>query len=231
MCFKEWGIPIVSEIKVVKGIDGCLRYYEHLAKIREKLRFDIDGIVLKVHSLKLQKKLGFVSRAPRWAIAYKFPAKEKMTLLKGIEFQVGRTGAITPVARLEPVSLGGVTVSNGTLHNFDELERKDVRIGDTVIVRRAGDVIPEVVGPILSKRPRNATIVKIPSHCSICHAEIIKPDGEALARCMGGLHCHAQLRETIKHFVSRRAMDIDGLGDKLIELFLQKKLIKDITSI
>lgn len=231
MRFKEWGIPIVSEIKVVEGVDGCLRYYEHLVKIREKLRFDIDGIVLKVNSLTLQEKLGFVSRAPRWAIAYKFPAQEKMTLLKVIEFQVGRTGAITPVARLEPVSVGGVMVSSGTLHNFDELERKDVRIGDTVIVRRAGDVIPEVVGPILSKRPKNAKIVKMPPHCPICHAEVIKHDGEAVARCMGGLYCHAQLRETIKHFASRRAMDIEGLGDKLIELFLQRKLIKDITTV
>ena len=231
MRFKEWGIPIVSEIEIVKGINGCLRYYEHLVKIREKLRFDIDGIVLKVNSLTLQKKLGFVSRAPRWAIAYKFPAKEKMTLLKGIEFQVGRTGAVTPVARLEPVFIGGVTVSNGTLHNFDELWRKDVRIGDTIIVRRAGDVIPEVVRPVLSKRPKNSRIVKMPSHCSICYAEVIKPDGEAVARCMGGLYCHAQLRETIKHFASRRAMNIEGLGDKLIELFLQQKLIKDITDV
>ena len=231
MCFKEWGIPIVSEIKVVEEIDGCLRYYEHLVKMREKLRFDIDGIVLKVNSLALREKLGFISRAPRWAIAYKFPAQEKMTLLKAIEFQVGRTGVVTPVARLEPVSVAGVIVSNSTLHNFDELERKDLRIGDTVIVRRAGDVIPEVVGPILSKRPKNAKIVKIPRHCSICYAEVIKPDSEAVARCMGGLYCHAQLRETIKHFASRRAMDIEGLGDKLIELFLRQKLIKDITTI
>ncbi|WP_211924148.1 NAD-dependent DNA ligase LigA [Coxiella endosymbiont of Amblyomma nuttalli] len=231
MCCKEWGIPIASEIKVVEGINGCLRYYEYLVKIREKLRFDIDGIVLKVNSLALQEKLGVVSCAPRWAIAYKFPAQEKMTLLKAIEFQVGRTGAVTPVARLKPVFIGGVTISNSTLHNFDELKKKDVRIGDTVIVRRAGDVIPEVVGPILSKRPKNAKIVEVPSYCLICHAEVIKPDNEAIARCMGGLYCRAQLHETIKHFASRRAMDIKGLGDKLVELFLQKKLIEDITTV
>lgn len=231
MRFKEWGIPIVPEIKVVKGINGCLSYYEDLVKIREKLRFDIDGIVLKVNSLALREKLGFVSRAPRWAIAYKFPDKEKMTLLKGIEFQVGRTGAVTPVARLEPIFIGGVMVSSGTLHNFDVLERKDVRIGDTVIVRRAGDVIPEVVGPILSKRPENTKIIKMPSHCSICYAEVVKPDGEAVARCMGGLYCRAQLRETIKHFASRQAMNIEGLGEKLIEFFIRKKLIQDITTV
>ena len=231
MRFKEWGIPIISEIKVIKGINGCLRYYKNLVKIREKLRFDVDGIVLKVNALILREKLGFVSRAPRWAIAYKFPDKEKMTLVKEIEFQIGRTGAVTPVARLEPVFIGGVMVSNGTLHNFDALRQKDIRIGDTVIVRRAGDVIPEVVGPILSKRPENAKTVRMPSHCSICYSAIIKPDGEAVARCMGGLYCHAQLRETIKHFASRQAMDIKGLGGKLIELFLQQKLIQDITTV
>ncbi|WP_032075063.1 NAD-dependent DNA ligase LigA [Coxiella burnetii] len=229
--FKDWGIPVISEIKVVGGIEGCLDYYEHLVKTREKMPFDIDGIVIKVNSLQVQAELGFVSRAPRWAIAYKFPAQEKMTVVKAIEFQVGRTGAVTPVARLEPVSVSGVTVSNATLHNFDELYRKDVRVGDTVIVRRAGDVIPEVVGPILAKRPKKAKLIKIPSRCPVCHAEVIKPEGEAVARCMGGLYCRAQLRESIKHFASRRALDIEGLGDKLVELFIQEKLIKDITGI
>ncbi|MBW5802567.1 NAD-dependent DNA ligase LigA [Coxiella endosymbiont of Ornithodoros amblus] len=229
--FKDWGIPVISEIKVVDGIGGCFEYYEHLVKTREKMPFDIDGIVIKVNSLQIQAELGFVSRAPRWAIAYKFPAQEKMTVVKAIEFQIGRTAAVTPVARLEPVSISGVMVSNATLHNFDELYRKDVRVGDTVIVRRAGDVIPEVVGPILAKRPQKSKPIKIPSRCPVCHAEVIKPEGEAVARCVGGLYCWAQLRESIEHFASRRALDIEGLGDKLVELFIQERLIKDITGI
>ena len=229
--FKKWGIPIAPEIKIVKDIEGCFSYYEHLLKIRKKMIFDIDGIVVKINSLKLQTKLGFISRAPRWAIAYKFPAQEKITIVKDIEFQVGRTGAITPVARLEPVSIGGVTISNATLHNFDELYRKDIRVGDTVIVRRAGDVIPEVVEPILEKRPKKTRIPKIPSHCPVCRTAVIKPEGRAIARCIGELYCHAQLCESIKHFVHRRAMNINGLGDRLVESFIQKKVIKDITSI
>lgn len=229
--FKSWGIPIAPDIEVVTGIEGCLKYYKKMEKKREKLPYGIDGVVYKVDSLELQHKLGFVSRAPRWAIAHKFPAQEKMTKMRDVEFQVGRTGAVTPVARLEPVFVGGVTVSNATLHNFDELYRKDVRIGDTVIIRRAGDVIPEVVGPVLAERPANAKKVKMPKRCPVCHAEVIKAEGEAVARCMGGLYCHAQLRETIKHFASQRAMDIDGLGDKLVELFLTENLVKDITDL
>lgn len=229
--FKSWGIPVAPQIKVANGIEGCMDYYKHMEQERESLPFEIDGVVYKVDSLAWQEKLGFVSRAPRWAIAHKFPAQEKLTKMKDIEFQVGRTGALTPVARLEPVFVGGVTVSNATLHNFDELYRKDVRIGDTVIIRRAGDVIPEVVGPVLAERPQNAKIVKMPTRCPVCHAEVIKAEGEAVARCMGGLYCHAQLRETIKHFVSRRAMDIDGLGDKVVALLLTEKMIKDITDL
>lgn len=229
--FKKWGIPVVPDIKVVNSIGGCLEYYKNMKEKREKLPFEIDGVVYKVNSLELQKELGFSSRVPHWAIAHKFPAQEKLTKVKDVEFQVGRTGVVTPVARLEPVFVGGVTVSNATLHNFDELYRKDVRIGDTVIIRRAGDVIPEIVAPVLLERPENAKIVKIPTRCPACHAEVIKAESEAVARCMGGLYCHAQLRETIKHFASRRAMDIDGLGDKLVELFLTEKIVKDITDL
>ena len=229
--FKEWGIPVISETMVVKGVEGCCSYYEHLQKIREIIPFDIDGVVVKVNSLSLQEKLGFISRAPRWAIAYKFPAQEKMTVIKDVEFYIGRTGAVTPVARLKPVFIGGITVSNATLHNFDELHRKDIRVGDTVIVRRAGDVIPEIIAPLLIKRPKNAKVINIPICCPICQAEVIKPEGEAIARCMGGLHCHAQLRETIKHFISRRAMNVKGLGNKLVTCFIKEKLIKDVTSI
>ena len=229
--FKSWGIPVTSSIKVVQDIAGCLQYYKQMEKQRDSLPYGIDGVVYKVNSIAQQQQLGFVSRAPRWAIAHKFPAQEKLTTIRDVEFQVGRTGAVTPVARLEPVFVGGVTVSNATLHNFDEVYRKDIRIGDTVIIRRAGDVIPEVVGSILAKRPKQAKTIAIPTHCPICHADVIKPEEEAVARCMGGLYCHAQLRETIKHFVSRRALDIDGLGDKLVELFLTKKIIKDITGL
>jgi DNA ligase (NAD+) len=229
--FKAWGLPIAADIKLVKGVEGCLKYYAHMLKTREHLPFDIDGVVYKVDDVGLQQELGFVSRAPRWAIAHKFPAQEAITKLKDIEFQVGRTGAVTPVARLEPVFVGGVTVSNATLHNFDEVYRKDIRIGDTVILRRAGDVIPEIVGPVLTKRPKNTHLIKIPKHCPVCHAEVIKAEGEAIARCMGGLYCHAQIQETIKHFASRRAMDIEGLGDKIVELLLQEKIIKDVAGI
>ncbi|MCH9743333.1 MAG: NAD-dependent DNA ligase LigA [Gammaproteobacteria bacterium] len=228
---KSWGFPVSDQIKLHKGVQQCLQYYADISAKRDNLRYEIDGVVYKVNSLEQQKQLGFVSRAPRWAIAHKFPAQEKLTTVKAIEFQVGRTGAVTPVARLEPVSVGGVTVSNATLHNFDELHRKDIRVGDTVIVRRAGDVIPEVVSYLANKRPEGTTIIPIPSHCPICDAEVIKPEGEAVARCMGGLYCHAQLKESIKHFVSRKAMDIEGLGDKLVELLVAEGVIDDITDI
>lgn len=229
--FKKWGIPVISETMVVQDIEGCFFYYKNLEKIRDIIPFDIDGVVIKVNSLSFQEKLGFVSRAPRWAIAYKFPAQEKMTVVNNIEFYVGRTGAVTPVARLEPISVGKVTIRNASLHNFNELRRKDIRVGDTVIVRRAGDVIPEIVAPLLEKRLPNAKVIKMPARCPICQSEVIKPAGEAVARCMGGLYCQAQLRETIKHFVSRRAMNIKGLGEKLVTLFINKKLIRDITDI
>jgi DNA ligase (NAD+) len=223
---QAWGLKTCPERSVVKGIDGCLAYYEELGARRESLSYEIDGVVYKVDSRAGQRELGFVSRAPRWALAHKFPAQEEMTVLKGVEFQVGRTGALTPVARLEPIFVGGVTVSNATLHNMDEVNRKDVRIGDTVIVRRAGDVIPEVVGVIESRRPKGARKVKLPAKCPVCDSAVVREEGEAVARCTGGLYCSAQRVEALKHFVSRRAMDIDGLGAKLIEQLVNTGRIK-----
>ena len=223
---QAWGLKTCPERSVVKGIDGCFDYYEKLGARREALSYEIDGVVYKVNSRAEQRELGFVSRAPRWAIAHKFPAQEEMTVLKGVEFQVGRTGALTPVARLEPIFVGGVTVSNATLHNMDEVHRKDVRIGDTVIVRRAGDVIPEVVSVIKSHRPKGARKVKLPSKCPVCDSAVVREEGEAVARCTGGLYCSAQRVESLKHFVSRRAMDIDGLGAKLIEQLVNVGRIK-----
>jgi DNA ligase (NAD+) len=229
--FQDWGIPVAPEHELVTGVDGCEQYYQRILHQRDALPYEIDGVVYKVNDLALQAQLGFVSRAPRWAVAHKFPAVEKATRLKAIEFQVGRTGAVTPVARLEPVFVGGATVSNATLHNFDEVLRKDVRIGDRVIVRRAGDVIPEVVGPVLADRPHDAQIIQMPQHCPVCGADVVKLADEAVARCMGGLYCRAQVHEAIKHYVSRKAMDINGLGDKVIELLLNEGLITDITGI
>jgi DNA ligase (NAD+) len=226
-----WGFPVSHEIKTVKGEQACQRFYDQLLKKRDKLLYEIDGVVYKVNNLVLQKKLGFVSRAPRWAIAHKFPAEEQRTTVKAIEFQVGRTGAVTPVARLHPIFVGGVTVSNATLHNFDEIERKDVRVGDTVTIRRAGDVIPEIVNAIHDKRPKGARKIQLPAHCPVCHAEVIKAPGEAVARCMGGLYCRAQLQEAIKHFASRKALNIDGLGDKLVELFIEQGSIQDVVGL
>lgn len=229
--FQHWGLPVSSEIAVIKGIDACKKYYDQISKKRDALPYEIDGVVYKVNSLQQQAELGFVSRAPRWAIAHKFPAQEKLSTIRAIEYQVGRTGAVTPVARLEPTFVGGVTVSNATLHNFDELQRKDVRVGDTVIIRRAGDVIPEVVSVIKEKRPKSARKIGIPEHCPVCKADVVKAENEAVARCMGGLYCQAQLRESIKHFASRRAMDIDGLGDKLVDLLVDEAVIKDVTGL
>ncbi len=225
---QQWGIPVAGDRDLVTGIGACQKYYRRILQKRDTLPFEIDGVVFKVNDLALQKQLGFVSRAPRWAIAHKFPALEKATRLRAVEFQVGRTGAITPVARLEPVFVGGATVSNATLHNFDEIVRKDVREGDRVIVRRAGDVIPEVVGPILADRPPGAKKILMPRHCPVCGADVIKPENEAIARCMGGLFCRAQVQESIRHFASRKAMDIHGLGDKVVELLLTEGLIKNI---
>ncbi|WP_417689783.1 NAD-dependent DNA ligase LigA [Pseudidiomarina sp.] len=222
----QWGLPISGEVKQVSDAEGCEAYYSDILNRREQLRYEIDGIVLKVDSIQHQQDLGFVSRAPRWAIAWKFPAQEEMTVLKGVDFQVGRTGAITPVARLEPVSVGGVTVSNATLHNADEIARLDARIGDTVIIRRAGDVIPQVVSVVKERRPEDAQQIEFPSACPICASHVERAEGEAVARCTGGLICAAQRKEAIKHFASRKAMDIDGLGDKLIELLVEREWLE-----
>ncbi|MBT8067011.1 MAG: NAD-dependent DNA ligase LigA, partial [Gammaproteobacteria bacterium] len=214
---QSWGLKVCPERRVVEGVEGCLAYYGDIGGKRDALPYEIDGVVYKVDDLQQQRELGFVSRAPRWAIAHKFPAQEELTTVEGVEFQVGRTGALTPVARLTPVFVGGVTVSNATLHNIDELHRKDVRIGDTVTIRRAGDVIPEVVGVIQSRRPKGTKPVELPSKCPVCGSAVAREGDEAVARCTGGLYCSAQRAEALKHFVSRRAMDIEGLGAKLIE--------------
>ena len=222
---QSWGLKTSPEMAVVNGADGCWKFYEAMGKKRNSLPYEIDGVVFKVDDLRSQSELGFVSRAPRWAIAQKFPAQEETTMVQEIEFQVGRTGALTPVARLNPVFVGGVTVSNATLHNIDELQRKDVRVGDTVIVRRAGDVIPEVVSVVKRKRPKKTRIVKLPSSCPVCGSDVVRAEGEAVARCSGGLYCAAQRREALKHFASRKAMDIEGLGEKLIDQLIGNDLV------
>lgn len=223
-----WGLRVCPDIHVVQGTQGCLDYFRRIGAKRDKLPYDIDGVVYKVNAIALQQELGFVSRAPRWATAHKFPAQEETTVLEDVEFQVGRTGALTPVARLKPVFVGGVTVSNATLHNMDEIERKDVRIGDYVIVRRAGDVIPEVARVILERRPADARPIVMLSHCPVCGSEVQRLEGEAVSRCTGGLYCPAQVKEAIKHFASRKAMNIDGLGDKLVEQFFEQGLIRHV---
>jgi len=228
---REWGVRVSPEIKVIKGVDECFSYFEKIGKKRDKLDYDIDGVVFKVNSTRQQQELGFVSRAPRWAIAHKFPAHEELTKLVGIDVQVGRTGAITPVARLEPVFVGGVTVTNATLHNEDEINRKDVRVGDTVIIRRAGDVIPEVVSVVMERRPKNTKKFHMPKKCPVCGSDVIRAEGEAVARCSGGLFCAAQHKNAIKHFASRRAMDIEGLGHKLVEQLVDDKLIDTVADL
>jgi DNA ligase (NAD+) len=214
---RRLGLPTCPENALVRGAAGCLDYYGRMQRRRDALGYDIDGVVYKVDRFDWQRDLGFVARAPRWAVAHKFPAQEQTTVVRDVEFQVGRTGALTPVARLEPVFVGGVTVSNVTLHNMDELARKDVRIGDTVVVRRAGDVIPEVVRVVRELRPDGAREVERPRHCPVCGSHVTRAEGEAIARCSGGLVCSAQRREALRHFASRRAMDIEGLGDRLVE--------------
>jgi DNA ligase (NAD+) len=222
----EWGLPLSKELDVAEGAQACLDYYRHIGDIRDSLNYDIDGVVFKADNIVLQQTLGFVARAPRWAIAHKFPAQEEMTKVLEVEFQVGRTGAITPVARLEPVFVGGVTVSNATLHNQDEIQRLGLKIGDTVIIRRAGDVIPQVVSVILNKRPDSALDIVFPTSCPVCNSAIEKLEDEVVARCTGGLFCAAQRKEAMKHFASRKAFDIDGLGVKIIEQLVDLELIK-----
>jgi DNA ligase (NAD+) len=225
---KHWGLRTCPQSELVTGPSGCLAYYEKIKQRRTALSYEIDGVVYKVNRLDLQQQLGFVSRAPRWAIAHKFPAQEELTRILEIVFQVGRTGALTPVAKLEPVFVGGVTVSNATLHNMDEIERKDVRVGDTVIVRRAGDVIPEVVSVLKDKRAAGTRRVKLPKRCPICGSQVTRSAGEVVARCTGGLYCPAQRKESIKHFASRRAMDIEGLGDKLVDQLVDGGLVEHV---
>lgn len=222
------GFAINPEIKRCAGPKACFNYYESILKRRPDLGYDIDGVVFKVNDMQQQRELGFQSRAPRWAVAQKFPAEEAQTQLIDVEFQIGRTGALTPVARLEPVFVGGVTVSNATLHNMDEIERKDVRPKDTVIVRRAGDVIPEVARVVLDKRKKGARKVQLPKKCPVCESPVERAEGDAVARCTGGMTCDAQRREGIKHFASRRAMDIDGLGDKLVEQIADAGLVSSL---
>ena len=228
---KSWGLRINPESKVVKGFKGCLSYYEKLAEKRNDLPDEIDGIVYKVDDIEQQNIMGFVSRAPRWAIARKFPAQEEITKLLAIDIQVGRTGALTPVARLEPVFVGGVTVSNATLHNQDEIDRLDARVGDSVIVRRAGDVIPQIVSVIKSKREGKPRRFHLPNTCPVCGSETARFDDEAVTFCTGGLYCEAQRKEAIKHFASRRAMNIDGLGDKLVEQLVDEGMIHTIADL
>lgn len=222
----EWGFPVSELIAVVTGAEGCLHYFERIATQRAALPFDIDGVVFKLDDLAGREELGAVSREPRWACAYKFAAEEAQTILENVEFQVGRTGAITPVARLKPVFVGGANVSNATLHNMGEVTRKDVMIGDTVIVRRAGDVIPEVKEVVLSLRPKHARAIALPSKCPVCSSPIEQDAGEAVARCSGGLSCRAQLHGALLHYVSRRAMDIEGLGEKLLTQLIEQSLVQ-----
>jgi DNA ligase (NAD+) len=223
---REWGLKISPLLKIVQGAAGCLQYYREIAARRASLPYEIDGVVYKVNRFVQQRELGFVARAPRWAIAHKFPAHEENTVVKGVEFQVGRTGALTPVARLEPVFVGGVTVSNATLHNMDEVRRKDVRIGDTVVIRRAGDVIPEVVKVIVERRPKDAVEVELPKKCPVCGSDVEREEGEAIARCTGGLFCAALRKEALRHFASRRALDIDGLGSKIIDQLVEGEKVR-----
>lgn len=229
--FKQWGLPRCPQTQTAKNILACITYYHKIEQQRATLPYDIDGVVYKVNSIALQQRLGFVSRAPRWALAHKFPAQEEFTQVLAIEFQVGRTGVLTPVARLQPVFVGGATISNATLHNMDEVKRKDIRVGDTVIIRRAGDVIPEVVNVIKEKRPANTHPIKLPKHCPICGSNIIKIETESAARCSGALFCPAQRKEAIKHFASRKAMNIEGLGNKLVEQLVDNGLIKDVSGL
>ena len=223
--FKAWGLPVSDRVKLCHTPEEVLTYYRKVEEDRPNLGFDIDGVVIKVDSLALQEQLGFVARAPRWAVAFKFPAQEQMTFVRDVEFQVGRTGAITPVARLEPVHVAGVLVSNATLHNADEIERLGLRIGDKVVIRRAGDVIPQVVNVVLSDRPEETREIVFPTHCPVCNSDVERVEGEAVTRCTGGLICGAQRKEALKHFVSRRALDVEGMGDKIIDQLVEKEYV------
>ena len=223
---RSWGLKTSGEVRLVQGVEGCLEYYATIGAKRAQLPYQIDGVVYKVDDLAAQRRLGYVSRAPRWAIAHKFPAQEENTVVREVEFNVGRTGALTPVAKLEPVFVGGVTVSNATLHNMDEVERKDVRVGDTVVIRRAGDVIPEVVKVVLERRPATSAPVRLPERCPVCGSAVERLPDRAVARCTGGLFCPAQRKEALRHFASRHAMDIEGLGTKLIDQLVDNGTVR-----
>ena len=225
---KAWGFPVSELVKVTKGASELVGYYEAIGQQRDGLGFDIDGVVYKVNSLAMQRRMGFVTREPRWAVAHKFPAQEQLTTVLGIEVQVGRTGKLTPVAKLAPVFVGGVTVTNATLHNEDEARRKDVRLGDTVIVRRAGDVIPEVVSVLLDKRVEGAIEFRMPRNCPVCDSAAVREEGEADYRCTGGLFCSAQRKQAILHFAQRRAVEIEGLGDKLVDQLVDAQVIRTL---
>jgi DNA ligase (NAD+) len=225
---QRFGLPVCDERTVARGAQALVEFHQRVAARRDALPFDIDGVVYKVNSIALQKELGFVSREPRWAVAHKFPAEEQLTVLRDIEIQVGRTGKLTPVAKLEPVFVGGTTVSNATLHNEGEIHRKDVHIGDTVIVRRAGDVIPEVVGVLAERRPAGARPFVMPTSCPVCGSHVVREEGEADARCTGGLFCAAQRKQAILHFAGRRAMDVEGLGDKLVDQLVDEGIIRSL---
>ncbi|MBO6656363.1 MAG: NAD-dependent DNA ligase LigA [Pseudomonadales bacterium] len=223
---KTWGIRINPLAEAVDGVEACLKYYDRMLEQRPSLDYEIDGVVFKVDSIEEQGTLGMLTRTPRWAIAHKFPAEEGVTVLEDVEFQVGRTGAITPVARLKPVPVGGVTISNATLHNMDEVDRLGLMIGDTVVIQRAGDVIPKVVSVVEDKRPKKTRAIELPDACPACGSEVLKPEGEVIARCTGGLQCSAQRKESIRHFASRLALDIEGLGDKLVNQLVDEALIE-----
>ena len=227
----RFGFKVSRKIKVVKGIEGCTSYYESLANERNNLPYDIDGIVFKVNNFELQEQLGFLSKAPRWAIARKFPAEEISTILRDVEFQVGRTGAVTPVGRLEPVFVGGVTISNVSLHNRDEIERLQIRIGDTVIVKRAGDVIPQIVKVVTSKRDEKSQSIKFPRYCPVCNSELEVSSSQAIIRCIAGVSCEAQLKESIKHYASRKALNIDGLGSSLVDNLVDEGMLTSIVDL
>ncbi|MEZ9509789.1 NAD-dependent DNA ligase LigA [Vibrio breoganii] len=223
---KEWGLPMCPVVRKVENLNDVIAYYQYILETRDDLDYEIDGVVIKLDEIAKQEQLGFVARAPRWAIAYKFPAQEELTTLNDVEFQVGRTGAITPVAKLEPVFVGGVTVSNATLHNADEIQRLGVMVGDTVIIRRAGDVIPQITGVVLDRRPDDAKAIVYPVVCPVCGSDAERTEGEAVTRCTGGLVCSAQRKQALKHFVSRKAMDVDGLGDKVVEQLVEKEMVQ-----
>jgi DNA ligase (NAD+) len=227
-CLKKWGFPVAKQIQCVKGAQGLVEFHQAIAKQRDSLPFDIDGVVYKVNSIEAQQRLGFVTREPRWAVAHKYPAQEELTTVQAIEVQVGRTGKLTPVAKLNPVFVGGVTVTNATLHNEDEVRRKDVRVGDTVVVRRAGDVIPEVVSVVTDKRLHDAKIFTMPSHCPVCNSLAVREEGEADFRCTGGLFCLAQRKQAILHYAHRRAVEIEDLGDKLVDQLVDTGIVNTL---